>query len=218
MTLRLYKADFSPPARAVMMLFDILELPFETVEVNLRKKEHLTAEFLKLNPVHTIPVLEDGDLVLQDSHAILMYIVDKYANNDGLYPKDAAKRALVNQKLFFDSWVLNMRLKVIAQGAFYFGQKTVTDKQRNDVLDAYGFLEEFLSKSKFIAGDQLTIADLSAFTYVSSVHYLVPIDPVQYPLTVAWMKYLEKQPYAQKYNTAGARELYESIKTFQENN
>lgn len=43
-----------------------------------------------------------------------MYVVDKYAKDDLLYPKDVAKRALVNQKLFFDSSFLNMRLKVIA--------------------------------------------------------------------------------------------------------
>lgn len=48
MTLKLYKADLSPPARAVMMLFDMLDLPFETVEINLRNKEHLTPEFLKV--------------------------------------------------------------------------------------------------------------------------------------------------------------------------
>lgn len=52
------------------------------------------------------------------SHAIIMYLVDKYGKNDSLYPKDLNKRALVNQILFFDTGVLFARLKSIVVSFF----------------------------------------------------------------------------------------------------
>lgn len=46
--------------------------------------------------------MKDGDLVLGNSHAISTYLVEKYGKDDSLYPSDANKRALVNQRLFFN--------------------------------------------------------------------------------------------------------------------
>lgn len=64
----------------------------------------------KINPQHTIPTLVDGDFVIWDSHAITAYLVEKYATDDSLYPKDLIKRTLVNQRLHFDSGILFPRV------------------------------------------------------------------------------------------------------------
>lgn len=65
------------------------------------------ASYLQKNPQHTIPTLEDDGYILWDSHAINIYLVDKYAKDDSLYPKDLQKRGKVNQRLFFNSSVLS---------------------------------------------------------------------------------------------------------------
>lgn len=60
-----------------------------------------------MNPQHTIPTLVDDDgFVLWDSHAIMPYLVSKYGKDDSLYPKDLKKRAVIDQRLHFDSNVL----------------------------------------------------------------------------------------------------------------
>lgn len=69
--------------------------------------------FLQLNPQHTVPTLKDGDFAIWDSHAISAYLVDKYGKDDSLYPKDLQKRAVVDQRLHFDSGVVFPRLSAI---------------------------------------------------------------------------------------------------------
>lgn len=66
--------------------------------------------FLQLNPLHTIPTLQDGDFVLFDSHAINNYLVDKYGKSDSLYPKNLEKRAIVEQRQHFDCGILFPRM------------------------------------------------------------------------------------------------------------
>ena len=83
--------------------------------MNLTEKEHLTPEFIKINPQHTIPVLIDDGLVLCESRAILTYLVEKYGKDDSLYPKDPRARAIVNQRLYFDMGTLYQRF-----GDYYY--------------------------------------------------------------------------------------------------
>lgn len=66
--------------------------------------------WFQLNPLHTIPVLDDGGKIIRDSHAIIPYLADKYGKNDSLYPKDHYRRAIINQKLHFDSGSVAMLL------------------------------------------------------------------------------------------------------------
>lgn len=63
-----------------------------------------------MNPQHTIPTLVDEDFIIWDSHAIAGYLVGKYASDDTLYPKEPKKRALVDQRLHFDSGILFPRV------------------------------------------------------------------------------------------------------------
>ncbi len=58
---------------------------------------------LQLNPMHAVPVLQDGDLVLVESRAILAYLADQYGKGKDLYPKDAKARAKVDSRLYFDA-------------------------------------------------------------------------------------------------------------------
>lgn len=70
-------------------------------------------EFLKLNPSHTIPVLDDNGVIISDSHAINSYLADKYGKNDSLYPKDLVARSRVNEKLYFDTGFLFCRYRFL---------------------------------------------------------------------------------------------------------
>jgi len=67
--LTLYGIDGSPPVRSVFLTLNALGLEFHYKIVNLLEKEHLTPEFLKINPLHTVPVLEDD--VFQHGHRVL---------------------------------------------------------------------------------------------------------------------------------------------------
>lgn len=57
----------------------------------------------QLNPAHTVPTLVDNGFVLWESGAIMAYLVEKYAKDDSLYPKDIEKRAIIDQLLHFST-------------------------------------------------------------------------------------------------------------------
>lgn len=65
---------------------------------------------LQINPQCTIPCLIDGDLILTESRAMMIYLVEKYAIDDSLYPNDLQTRALIHDRLFFDVTNLYRRI------------------------------------------------------------------------------------------------------------
>lgn len=101
--LQLYYASGSPPSRAVLQVFRILGLEVEVKTLDLLKREHLTPEFLKINPMHQVPTLVDGDFVVVESRAIMTYLVNSRKPGSELYPSDPRARALVDQRLYFDA-------------------------------------------------------------------------------------------------------------------
>nr|WAS27854.1 glutathione S-transferase [Mythimna separata] len=204
MGVKLYTLDWSPPVRATMMACDIFDVPFEKIEVNLMKKEHLTPEYLEKNPLHTIPVLEDDDFILFDSHAIMIYLAETYAKDESWYPKDIKKRALVNQKLFFDTSILFPRIRAVTYPIMVEGSKIIEQKKIDVILEAFGFVEEFLSRTTYIAADHITIADVAALSTMTALEIIVPVEAEKFPKTFAWLTKLKEQPYCKKQNEPGA--------------
>lgn len=106
-----YHAIESPPSRACLMLLRTLGLDVEVKIVKLAAGEQNSPEFLKLNPIHQVPVLVDGDFVLTESRAIMAYLVNKYKPGSDLYPSDPRERAVVDSRLYYDA------VAVFASGA-----------------------------------------------------------------------------------------------------
>lgn len=105
-SLKFYHAIGSPPSRSTLMLIRKLELNVEVKNVNLAAGEQNSPEFLKLNPLHQVPVLVDGDFVLTESRAIQAYLVNKFSPGSDLYPSDPKARAIVDQRLYYDATVV----------------------------------------------------------------------------------------------------------------
>lgn len=104
--LKLYHALGSPASRACLMLIRKLGLNAEVKLLNLAAGEQNDPEFLKLNPLHKVPVLVDGDFVLTESRAILAYLLNKFNSGSDLYPSDPKARGLVDQRLYYDATVV----------------------------------------------------------------------------------------------------------------
>lgn len=85
-----------------MILAKAIGVHLNMKTINVLKGEQLKPEFLKINPQHVIPTIDDNGLILCESRPILGYLVSKYAKNDSLYPRDSKKRAVVDQRLYFD--------------------------------------------------------------------------------------------------------------------
>jgi glutathione S-transferase len=111
--MRLYEF---PPTRSIRVRWTLQELgiPFESVPVNLIAGDHRKPEFLALNPAAKIPVLVDGDVVLTESVATVMYLADKYPEQ-GLLPNSLAARGQAYRWLLFAATELEQPLWRIAR-------------------------------------------------------------------------------------------------------
>ncbi|XP_055374473.1 uncharacterized protein LOC129607470 [Condylostylus longicornis] len=200
----LYGILASPPVRTTLLTAHAIGLDFQYLEVDLLKKEHLSEEFLKKNPQHSVPLLEDeNEKYIWDSHAISTYLITKYAKDDSLYPKDPYKRALIDQRLHFDSGVLFPRLLQVARKIYVEHTDIIPQVYIDQVYEAYDFVEKFLETNTYIVGETLTVADFCFISSITSMEFNCPASPEKYPKINTWKKNLEKLPYYYEANGKG---------------
>ncbi|XP_011181556.2 glutathione S-transferase 1 [Zeugodacus cucurbitae] len=207
----LYYAARSPPCRAVLLTAAAIGLELDLRPTNLKERDHLTPEFLKLNPQHTIPVLDDNGTIVSDSHVINAYLVDKYSPDETLYPKDQLKRREVDARLYFDAGHLFPRVRLMVEPIIYFDAYEISQEKITYMQLAYDGLERCLANAPYLCGEHLTIADLCAVASVSTSALFAPIDEEKFPKLAAWLKRLSLLPYYQKNNQDGADLLHSFV-------
>jgi len=160
MVVTLYYMPGSSPCRAVLLGAKHFGVEMELKLVNLMAGEHMTPEFLAMNPQHTIPTVDDNGFYLTDSRATLQYFANQYGSDESAYPKDPKERYQVDKLLQFDAGVLYDRFGAVFYPIMF--SKAKLDAEKVKKLDeALGFLETFLGDNKYATGDNLTIADLA---------------------------------------------------------
>ncbi|WP_431228064.1 glutathione S-transferase family protein [Burkholderia contaminans] len=139
-----------------------LDADFEFISVNLLQGEHKRPEFLRLNPAGKVPVLVDGDLVIPESAAIVLYLADKYPEK-ALLPVDPALRAEAYRWVMFAVTELEQPLWRITRHAFIYPpeKRSPADIElaREDFRTMAAILDKHLEGREFIVGDTLTVAD-----------------------------------------------------------
>lgn len=152
------------PTRSIRARWTLQELgvPFEAVPVNLLAGEHRQAEFLELNPAGRVPVLVDGDIVLTESIAIVVYLAEKYPDRNFI-PRDGAQRAQFFRWLLFAATELEQPLwRMALHGALYPEPKR---NPREIAIAAEDFVavaqvaERHMAGRDFVVGDHVTAAD-----------------------------------------------------------
>ncbi|KAG5673498.1 hypothetical protein PVAND_003542 [Polypedilum vanderplanki] len=190
----LYLTRGSPACRSVLQLCRILDLNVELKNVNFQAKEQKSETFSKLNPLKEVPVLVDGDFILSESRAILAYLVNSKKPNSPLYPFDPKRRAIIDQRLYYDATVLFLSHSSIVRSVIYDGAKDVTDQQRINILSVLENLNYFLSQSKYFASNEdITIADISILSSVITI-YECGHDLEAFPYLSKWFHSLENLP------------------------
>ncbi|XP_070497006.1 glutathione S-transferase 1-1-like [Chironomus tepperi] len=206
----LYYTPASSPCRVVQMVAAALKVKLRLKPINLHSKEHLLPEFLKINPQHTVPTLVDNNFALWESRSICIYLVEKYAKDDSLYPKNPKQRALVNQRLYFDMGMLTKRMY-----DFFFPQliqNTQPDPQKfKEMEEAIELLDIFLENSAYAAGDKLTIADF-ALAVTVSVCELTGYDLNKYVNISRWYEAMKLELPGWNINEEGLNVLRQYIK------
>ena len=189
--MRLYSAARSGNAYKVRLLFAVLKVSYETVDVDFSTKAHKQPSFLKLNPRGQVPVLEDEGRVFWGSTAALVYIARRHGGETWL-PSDPAAMAEVMQ------WL------ELAQNEIHYGlqwARGVVNKIRAGNLQEYqeygraglAVLEGRLKSNQWLALGRPTIADIACYPYVA-VSPEGGFGLQEYPSVSAWLKRVEALP------------------------
>ncbi|CAL4945699.1 unnamed protein product [Urochloa decumbens] len=169
--LKLYGMAMSPNVVRVTTVLNEKGLDFEIVPVDLRTGAQKQPEFLALNPFGQIPALVDGDEVLYESRAINRYIASKYkSEGTGLLPATPSAKLEVWLEVeshhFYPNvspLVLQLLVKPMMGGA---PDPVVVDKYTHLLAKVLDIYEDHLSKNKYLAGDEFSLADANHMSYL----------------------------------------------------
>lgn len=152
------------PTRSLRALWALRELDaeFEFIPVGVLTGEVRSPDFLRINPAGKLPVLVDGDEVITESAAIVMYLAEKYPHK-GLMPANLKDRAQAYRWSMFALTELEQPLWRMAKHAFLYPKdKRLPDDialAREDFRAMAEVLERHMEGRAFIVGDGITIAD-----------------------------------------------------------
>jgi len=189
--MKLYDTAASGNCHKVRLCLSMLGIEYETVPVNLLEKEQKTPQHLARHPLGKVPALEDGDLVIWDSQAILVYLGGKFGSPDW-WPADAAGQAQVMQWLAF---AVNEMFAgpAMARALLKFKREGDLAGAQSLANDALTVLDGRLSGNDWLALDRPTIADLACYPYAGLVwEGEVSVEP--YAAVRAWLKRVEALP------------------------
>ncbi len=187
--MKLYDFAASPNSRKVRAVAYELGIPIDFTSVNLFKGETRVPSFLEKNPNGRLPVLEDGDLLLWESNAIIGYI----AAGSALVPTSARARADVDRWLYWQLAHLGPATRTVGferivkkltgQGAPDEGAIAIATEEFGKLCSV---LDRSLGDKSFLAGD-LSIADFALAAHFSTGE-AAGLDVAPHPRVHAWYK------------------------------
>jgi glutathione S-transferase len=140
----------------------ILGLPYRLVDSPAAVRR--TPEFLALNPLAQVPVLQDGDVTLADSNAILVYLARRYAAGSAWLPDEPIAAARVQRWLSIAAGELKYGPAAARVIKVWNGPGSLADAHAI-AARLLRFTDDHLANRRFLAADHATIADVSCYPY-----------------------------------------------------
>ena len=198
-----------------MAFCELAGIPFEMKRTRLAKGDARTEEFKKINPLMQVPAMQEVDaetgkviFTLLESHAIMRYLALSHNVADHWYPhtNDLKKRALIDQYLdWHHSWLRAGCGQTVFKSMFAPAMlgKTFTDEElvepKQILKRALNEMERKLQHSRYLVGDEMSIADISAAHELDQTRF-VSLDLTDWPETKQWLyRVIDEQPIMLKY-------------------
>jgi glutathione S-transferase len=164
--IRLYRHPLSGHSHRAELLLSLLGLDTELVNVDLAAGEHKQAEFLAKNRFGQVPVLEDGDKVIADSNAILVYLAEKYDTSNTWMPSDPVAAAEVQRFLSAAAGQIAYG-PAAARLVNVFGAALDHKRAIEIAHNLLSMMESHLDGRDWLVGNNPTIADVASYAYIA---------------------------------------------------
>ncbi|MGQ0682201.1 glutathione S-transferase family protein [Bradyrhizobium sp.] len=188
---KLYSMQRSGNSYKVRLALALLNIPYESIEIDILRGESRTPDYLSKNPSGQIPLLEVDGRYLAESNAILWYV----AAETPLSPENRLARAEALQWMFFEQHALEPNI-----GAAYFwlalvrGGRELQTHALEDWMErgyaALQVMENHLKTHQYFAAGQLTVADIALYGY-THVADRCDFDLSTFPAVKAWLRRVE---------------------------
>jgi glutathione S-transferase len=190
-SIKLYDFQLSGHCHRVRLMLSLLGLSHETVPIDLLGGEHKRQPFLELNPFGQVPALTDGEVVLADSNAILVYLALTYGDEKWL-PRTAVEAAAVQRWLSVAAGDIAHGVAA-ARADVLFGMRCDMDDAVKRAAQSLANLDAALTATPFLTGDLPTIADVACYSYVAHApEGRVSLEP--YGHVRQWLARIEALP------------------------
>jgi glutathione S-transferase len=174
--IKLYGSTFSR-ATIVKWYLEELAIPYEFVMVDLQAGEHRQAAYLDINPIGKVPAIADGDFVLWESGAILLYLAEKYGGE----ALSLEARSQINQWILYANATMGPDVfsEAIREQAF----------PRNMEM-----LNTIFSQQAYLLGETFSVADVAVGALLAYIPMMLKLDFSPYPALADYMKRLADRP------------------------
>lgn len=199
----------TPNGQKISIALEEMGLAYDSHTIDIMKGDQFTKEFIAINPNSKIPALVDpiGDhgkpLAIFESGAILVYLAEKSGK---FLPKDIVGRTNVMQWLFFQMGGVGPMFGQF--GHFYKYGKDKCDhpypveRYATETQRLLGVIETQLSKSEFIAGEEISIADFAIYPWVRGLSAFYEaddrLDLSSFAKVSDWRGKIDKRPLVDK--------------------
>ncbi len=188
----------TPNGRKASIALEELGVPYQVHKLDLSAKEQLRPEFLRLNPNHKIPVIDDDGLVIWESGAILLHLAEKHGK---LLPADPRGRMEAIQYAFFQTGGLGPNLGRLAP------QLRRPEAERNqEMLEIFGgevkrlieVLDRILSDDRPYLVGEYSIGDIMHYPWMRPVYDLKAPMLLEQKRVVAWLERIAERPAVER--------------------
>ena len=188
----------------VLFLCEELGIDFERIDAGMAYGVNKTPQYLQMNPNGLVPTLDDAGFILWESHAILRYLASKFDGKANWYGPDLFCRAQIDQWLDWTNTTAWPPMRVI----FWGWIRQTHDKRDYQALEAsrvqmitqFQILDQVLSRSKFVAGDTLSLADIP-LSLIAYRWFNLPIERPEFTHLNRWYQSVRQTSGFQKYSS-----------------
>jgi GSH-dependent disulfide-bond oxidoreductase len=189
----------TPNPMKVALFLEEAGLTYEVIPVDIFKHEQHHPEYLQINPNAKVPAIVDGDVVVFDSNAILLYLGEKTGQ---FMSKDRGELL---------SWLMFVAtgLGPYSGQAVHFQTSTAPvpyaiNRYRREAERLYGILNDRLSDRAFILGDEYSIVDMSAWGWIDRYPIVLGKDALdEFPHLKRWYEAINSRPAVARAKSIG---------------
>jgi glutathione S-transferase len=185
----------------VLWLLEELGVPYEVENVEFTLENLKGPSYTKIHPFGRVPALQDGELTMFESGAIVEYLLERYGNGRLTPPVGSPRRGTFLQWLHFAEATALPPLSDIAQHSFFKPESeripAVVADARNRATTILSVLERELAGKQYLLGDELSAADIM-LGYSLLLNKFFGLLDDRYPNLVAYLGRLEARPAFKK--------------------